>query len=561
LVVAELIALTVVLAALSRSPLGWLVGTPVAGALTVLGFGRWRRRWLHAWLGTALRYAGRTRALPAGTGADALLALVEPGARVTSVDTQGVIESEYGIAAVIELGDPTDLLTDAPLVLPSPVPLLPPGDPDSPAVQVQLIVSGSPAPGPRAGSGIPATSYRQLIEGRGVADQRALLAVRVVRDGTWPDAELHRALTGALRRARRRLSQDGIPYRILGAEPIVATVAELAHHRPGTGFREGWASTQLGGLRQACLRVDRLPALRAELAGQLVSRLVGLPATATTVSVAVSAHGAEVLVRLAAPNPAALVTAVQAARRLLGSVGLRVTRLDGHQAIGLAATLPLGLVGTPGAAGPLADSGVELRPAGMALGRNRRGEPVSVRLLRPEPTRAVLVGGTRAAQLVTLRALALGAHVAVRTGQPEAWGPYLRAVSLPSDAVALVPPGQPLRLPPADRFAPQLVVLEAGPAPAEEGPWRTTLVVRDALGEADLEPLARADLVIVQPLSAAEAALVGTALGLGDGQEWLARIGSDMVGVVNRRTVRFARLAATPLELQLIGTPERVAAP
>jgi hypothetical protein len=119
-------------------------------------------------------------------------------------------------------------------------------------------------------------------------------------------------------------------------------------------------------------------------------------------------------------------------------------------------------------------------------------------------------------------------------------------------------------LPPANPFAPQLVVLDTGPVPGDpppvDAPWRATLVLRDELGEGDVAALARADLVIMQPLSPGEAALAGAALGLGDGQVWLARIGADMVAVVNRPTVRFARLAATALEQQFVGRPERVPA-
>ena len=59
----------------------------------------------------------------------------------------------------------------------------------------------------------------------------------------------------------------------------------------------------------------------------------------------------------------------------------------------------------------------------------------------------------------------------------------------------------------------------------------------------------RADLVVLQPLRPGEAALAGATLGLGEGQEWLTKIRADMVGMVNRRTVRFALLSPTPLEL------------
>jgi type VII secretion protein EccE len=459
----------------------------------------------------------------------------------------------------VALGDPSRLLTDTPTVLPSAVSLLPPPGPDAPAVQVQLLVSGAPAPALRAGAGLPATSYRQLTEGRGAADQRAFLAVRVVRDG-WPDQELRRTLASALRRLRRRLDQEGIAHQPLGPDALPTVLADLTHHGSGTPIREGWSGLYAGGLRQASARLGRVATLRPELAGQLIARLLALPATTTVVSVAAAPAGVDLVVRLAAPDAAGLSTAIQALRRLVGPVGLTVQRLDGEQLTGLAATLPLGLVGPVAPPGALGESAIELSGAGVMLGRNRQGEPVTVRLVRAEPTQALLVGEVRAAELVTLRALAHGVHVLVQSDRPHLWEPFLRAVSLPSDAIALAPPGYPVTLPPAGPRHPQLVLLDGstGP-PVGDCPWRTTVMVRDQLSAADADALARADLVILQPLSPGEAALAGATLGLGDGQEWLARIGADMVAVINRRTVRFARLAATPLELQLVGTPERVA--
>ncbi len=567
LVVAEVVLVTVLLAAASPAPVGWLLGVPVVVALTALGFGRWRRRWLYQWVGIALRYAARPRALPPAAPPADLLTLVAPAAAVSAVELggrgYGVIEDEFGMTAVLELGDPTGLLADAPLSLPSPVALLPPAAPDVPPVQVQLVVSGAPGPAVRAAAGIPATSYRQLTEGRVAACQRAVLAVRVLRDhGRWSD-DLHRALASAVRRVRRRLDQEGVPHRPLGYDATLAALADLAHHHPGTPMRESWPGLDAGGLRQMSLRLHRFAGLRPEVAGQLVPRLLALPATATTVGLSASAGGVELVVRIAAPTVTGLAPASQALRRLVGSAGLGVSRLDGEHLAGLAATLPLGLVSRPGPPGALGAARVELPSAGVVLGRNRRGVPVTARLIRPEPTRALLVGGVCAAEVLTLRALALGVHVLVQTGRPDAWEPFVRAVTLPSDTIALVPPGRPVALPPAAPFAPQLVVVDAGPVlgepPAGEAPWRTTLVVRDDLAPTDLDTLARADLVILQPLRPDEAALAGATLGLGDGQQWLTRIRADMVGIVNRRTVRFALLCATGLEQQLIGTPERLA--
>jgi hypothetical protein len=244
--------------------------------------------------------------------------------------------------------------------------------------------------------------------------------------------------------------------------------------------------------------------------------------------------------------------------------GGTVQRADGRQLLGLAATLPLALP-LPAALrprrGPQPDGDLELPPAGLVAGRNRHGHPVTLRLLRPEPTRAVLVGGGRAAATLVLRALALGAHVVVQTGRPESWDHLLRGVAGPADAVALVPPGAPFRPQPGSATAPQLVVLDVGPVsgePVPAAPWRTILLVRDDVSTVDVGALGRADLVLLQPLRPAEAELVGTALGLGDGHAWLTRIRDDMVGLVSRRTVKWATLSATPVEQQVIGAVSRV---
>ncbi len=60
------------------------------------------------------------------------------------------------------------------------------------------------------------------------------------------------------------------------------------------------------------------------------------------------------------------------------------------------------------------------RRRGLVLGLNRDGDPVVVRLFRPEPTRAALIGGLPCAETLVLRALAIGrrGHRAVRPPVP-----------------------------------------------------------------------------------------------------------------------------------------------
>jgi hypothetical protein len=274
--------------------------------------------------------------------------------------------------------------------------------------------------------------------------------------------------------------------------------------------------------------------------------------------------------------------------------------LDGEQLGGLAGTLPMAQPPAEQAAtgpdprrpelaggrdhrdGPVRAGGPEvpaaadqddtaelcaLPAAGLMLGRNRQGRTVTVRLFGPGPTRAVLLGGVRAAQALVLRALAVGARVAVQTARPHAWEPFLRAISLPADTVVLLPPG-PVSLPAARPHAPQLVVVDVGPVgaaqPVPAAAWRAGLVLRDEVTDGDVELLVRADVVVLQPLTAAEADLVGPALGMAEGREWLTRITGDMIGAVanpgtGRATLHWALLSPTELERQLIGSTQRVA--
>lgn len=278
----------------------------------------------------------------------------------------------------------------------------------------------------------------------------------------------------------------------------------------------------------------------------------------------------DVDVRLAAPDLAALGDASQALRKLLATERAHARRLDGEHLDGLRATLPLG-------GGPERDvpgrapagllpaevvDGLQLSVgvAGLMLGHNRAGEPVVARLFRPEQTRALLIGGVRCAQLLALRAMALGARVVVQTARPQVWEPFTRGAAVPGESIAVVPPGRAVEIPAGSALHPLLVVVDVGPVGADPRPgagWQATLVVRDDFSPADVDVASRADLLVLQPLRPDEATLVGAAVGLGEAAQWLTRIRPDMVGLVNRRAVRWAALAQTPIEAQLIGPPNR----
>ncbi|GIG58836.1 hypothetical protein Lfu02_32080 [Longispora fulva] len=198
--------------------------------------------------------------------------------------------------------------------------------------------------------------------------------------------------------------------------------------------------------------------------------------------------------------------------------------------------------------------------AGLMLGTNRHRQPVIARVFRPEPTRGVLVGGLRCAQLIAFRVLALGAQVVIQSARPAAWQPFTHGVGAPGDAVVYAAPGSPL--PAASATRPQLLILDVGAGVGElsesaAANWRTTLAIREELTAWDVDTLVRAHLVLLQPLSEIEAALASSALGLSEVQDWLHRIRADMLTVVSQGSVRWALLGTTAIEQQVIGAPNR----
>jgi type VII secretion protein EccE len=595
-VVATQLAVVVLVAAAGGGGPWLAVGVPLSAVILFVTFGRVKGQWAYAWLALGSRYLGRRRELPPGADSAALLELVRPGAVVTSVDvdsaTVGVIEDRYGLSAVLELGDPAALLSDAAPLAPSPAELLPTASADQPQFRLQLLVSGFPAPALSAGNGSPATSYRQLTEGRVLALQRSFLAIHVRRSGGFAEAELRRALSSAVRRTRRRFARDGLPCRPLSPETALRVLGELAHLDGVDGLQEDWSVVSAGGLRQVSVRLDRWPDLTGDLGRSLLTRLLVLPGAATTVSLAAERVGGdevrvELVARLVSPGPQDQAVALGGLHRLVGAAGARFRRLDGTQLAGLAATLPFGGAADPGAAG-LADvldstagaalvGGAGLRAtagalaalelptggAGLMMGVNRSGEPTTIGLFRPEPTRVALFGGARYAQLLVLRALALGAQVVVQTGRPHAWEPFARGLSGSGDALTVTPTNRPVELGPPTPLRPQLVIVDVGPVgamgvPVAEAAWRAVLFLRDELAAPDVDVLARADLVVLPPLSAPEAEIAGYALGLDQLAGNLPRIRPDMVGVVaGRRTLRWTLLSVTPIEQQLIGAISR----
>ncbi|MEV6965829.1 type VII secretion protein EccE [Hamadaea sp. NPDC051192] len=544
----------------------------VAAALIVLAWARLRGRWLFQWMRIWLSYRTHRRSLAPGSDGAALLQFVRPGVSVDRMELDGepgaVIAHEEGLTAVLEIGDDS-LLPSGLLSVPSPAGLLPPPAPNTPRFRVQLVYASVPVGGP----GAPAQAYRQLTEGRLPASERMLIAVHVPAAEGWEETDLRRALSGVIRKVRRKL--DTIPSRVLDDDAALRTVLELAAHDGANPVREAWSGVTAGGLLHASYRVRRWPDLRTEAARDLVTRLMAIPARAVTVSLTAgpwtTGEAAEMrtdlVVRLTAADQTSLTQADTALHRVLGADRAAAHRLDGEHLEGFCDSLPLGGSapadmptevehGISRPAAPLTMMRTPIGSAGLMIGPNRRREPVSIRIFRPQATRAMLVGGTQSAQLLTLRALALGARVVVQTARPPAWERFFRNLGGPNDSLAIVAPGQPLAVPPATQLRPLMMVVDVGPVGADRSaghPWQTTLVVREDLSPVDIDALGHADIALLQPTTAEAAALAVSVLGLSDNQrEALSRPVPGLIGVVHRRSVRWASLGTAPMEQQLL---------
>ncbi|HEX2263850.1 MAG TPA: hypothetical protein VHH52_08850 [Pseudonocardiaceae bacterium] len=209
---------------------------------------------------------------------------------------------------------------------------------------------------------------------------------------------------------------------------------------------------------------------------------------------------------------------------------------------------------------PLADRG------GMVLGSGPHDEPLSVSVLRPQPTRLVLVGGLYLARQVALRAMATGAWVVVATGRPAAWQVLTRAAGEGPDGrpapLVQVRKLAPVELPRASEDAPLLVVHDGGAVPQElfapRSPWQTTLYVLPYLHPQVEGTANNADLVLLQRLPMDQAQLAAAMWRLSPPMtNQLAALPDDGVVALGPDLWLPLRLVTTPAEREILGPVRR----
>lgn len=212
----------------------------------------------------------------------------------------------------------------------------------------------------------------------------------------------------------------------------------------------------------------------------------------------------------------------------------------------------------------LAEAEVETLPlrlggSGLVVGVDDEGTPVPIVLFRPEPTVGMAVGSLALAQVLCLRALAVGAHVLVQTARPDSWERLVRLGAPGRSMVQLTEHAAEDQ--PGTAGRPRLLLVDSESTADVEvrrgAQWTATVTLHDQITPLNVASLASADLVLLQGLSLAEARLAGGALDVADPEATLGQLADDAVVVASRATVLRCRLSSTRTERWLFGPPER----
>ncbi|GAA0918663.1 hypothetical protein GCM10009558_103530 [Virgisporangium aurantiacum] len=235
--------------------------------------------------------------------------------------------------------------------------------------------------------------------------------------------------------------------------------------------------------------------------------------------------------------------------------------VNGNGRVGSRRHMPTLRVGAHTASdGALALLGMPMPGAGMVLGYDLDSATASIRMFRPEPTRVALVGGEWAFHLLTLRALALGARVAIFTATPERWEGFGEWATGRAGRVATFPPDQTVFVP-ASAHEPALLLYDVGltgaPSTTPLGPWQTRLTVLRQLTTYGVPTLQESSVVMAQRLSKAEADLIASTMRLSsEAGAWMQTLNDDALAVLIGGEERFVRLTLADIEKQL-GAPHR----
>lgn len=346
-----------------------LAGAVVLFALTVPRHdGRWAYQWLGIWLRYGLRRRHRTM-----TAGGSIAELLRPFLRGVQMSVIEIDDAEKmllthagGLTMLVEATPETaGMFVESGLTVPPPTALLPPVDETGSPISAQVVVQTTPAPGAYRPDGVVAHSYQALGQGMVPAHRRSWIALQALRtpaDSGTDDADLRAALLNAVARLQRRLRRAGIRATVLDGTALTADLVGLSGAEtvplpggaPAVQLQERWTSWSAGSHAQVVYRLLEWPDLGTHAGREFFDRLATLSSVMTTVGLSArrvvrpagrstgqSELELEAVLRLTVP-----ADQVKRLRTQLDTLarrhGVRLQRMNGEQAFGVAASLPLG---------------------------------------------------------------------------------------------------------------------------------------------------------------------------------------------------------------------------
>lgn len=180
-------------------------------------------------------------------------------------------------------------------------------------------------------------------------------------------------------------------------------------------------------------------------------------------------------------------------------------------------------------------------PSGLMLGTANK-QHVHLRLFRPQGTRLFLATPDYATWLVAFRAMCLGAHLSIVSGDPKRWRALAEAMSRVGGTVELLGPGE--KVPGQGRpYRPSLVLSDTGNASGvSAGPWQAIATTENISAGSAVHALRNCDLALFGTIDARAQENVRRAYVLTQAQMRLAsNLGqSDVVMAMPRRLSRLS---------------------
>ncbi|RMB61257.1 hypothetical protein [Tessaracoccus antarcticus] len=192
-------------------------------------------------------------------------------------------------------------------------------------------------------------------------------------------------------------------------------------------------------------------------------------------------------------------------------------------------------------------------PAGLLLGRGQGG-PVTVRLFRPEPTRAFLSAPEWVKWLIAFRAVCLGGHVSVIAGDHRPWLGLADTIRACGGTIDLLRSAD--ELPGQGRvYRPSLIIDEQGAVTPQMrlGAWQALVTASNPAAEASVSDMRNSDMSIIVPAEGRTSENLRRAYALSPAQmKQATNLGdSDVVCASVRRLVKVS-MPPSPTEYRVL---------